>query len=191
MSDMGLLGQTVVIIGGGTGIGLATARKAKTEGARLIITDRRSGPLEDVADEIGVEATAAFDESDTGRLEAFLGRLPGYIDHVVLSRGALEQLLLPLCIARYARREMRYGGSLVFIDVTPARRPGAGQSLAAIAPIPRPVLIANLVVEAAPVRVNLIVCTPADAPDDVAARAVQLMIDPVVTGAILHIDGGG
>jgi len=30
----GLLGQTVVILGGGTGVGLATARAAKRAGAR-------------------------------------------------------------------------------------------------------------------------------------------------------------
>jgi NAD(P)-dependent dehydrogenase (short-subunit alcohol dehydrogenase family) len=181
MSGMGLLGQTVVIIGGATGIGLATARRAKSQGAQLIITDRRSGPLEEMADEIGVEATAAFDESDTGRLDAFLGRLPGYVDHVVLSRGALEQQPLPICIARYARREMRDGGSLVLIG----ERPGA------VVPIALPAMIANLAVEAAPVRVNLIVCAPADAPDDVAARALQLMMDPVLTGAVRHIDGLG
>ena len=41
-----LLGQTVVVIGGSAGIGLETARRARTEGAKLILTgrdpDRRS-----------------------------------------------------------------------------------------------------------------------------------------------------
>jgi NAD(P)-dependent dehydrogenase (short-subunit alcohol dehydrogenase family) len=34
-----LLGQTVVVIGGSAGIGLETARRAHTEGAKLILTD--------------------------------------------------------------------------------------------------------------------------------------------------------
>ena len=204
----GLLGQTVVIIGGGSGIGLATARRAKTAGARLIVTDRRSGPLEEMADEVGVEATASFDEFDFGRLESFLYGLPGHVDHVVLvggppylapldridlarTRDALDGLLLPICIARYARREMRDGGSLVFVGEIGARRPNAGRTVAAIVAAAWPALIASLAVEAAPVRVNLIVPTPAGpGDDDVATLAVHLMSSPALTGAILDLGDG-
>ena len=35
-----LLGQTVVVIGGSSGMGLETARRARVEGARLILTAR-------------------------------------------------------------------------------------------------------------------------------------------------------
>jgi NAD(P)-dependent dehydrogenase (short-subunit alcohol dehydrogenase family) len=35
-----LLGQTVVVIGGSAGIGLETARRARSEGARVILTGR-------------------------------------------------------------------------------------------------------------------------------------------------------
>ncbi|MFI5896203.1 SDR family oxidoreductase [Actinoplanes sp. NPDC051513] len=204
-SPSALLGQTVLIIGSCTGIGLATARRAKGEGAQLILTDRHAGPLEDVADEIGVEATVAFDESDAGRLETFLAGLPGNVDHVMLSGGepyaarlgeidlarardALEQLLMPICIARYARQEMRDGGSLVF--VAGAGRPGDGRTLAAITAAALPALVANLAVEAVPVRVNLIIWRPGSL-GGVAERAVQLMTDPVVTGATLGLDDGG
>jgi NAD(P)-dependent dehydrogenase (short-subunit alcohol dehydrogenase family) len=208
----GLLGQTVLIIGTCTGAGLATARRAKGEGAQLILTDRRAGPLEDLADEIGVEATAAFDESDVEQLETFLGGLPGCVDHVMLSggepytarpgeidlaraHGALDQLLLPICIGCYAGREMRDGGSLVFVTGARAGRPGDRQTLAAVAAVALPVLIAGLAVEVAPVRVNLIACDAAEPPavslGEVAARAVGLMIHPRVTGTIVYLDGGG
>jgi NAD(P)-dependent dehydrogenase (short-subunit alcohol dehydrogenase family) len=208
----GLLGQTVLIIGTCTGAGLATARRAKEEGAQLILTDRRAGPLEDLADEIGVEATAAFDESDVDQLETFLGGLPGSVDHVMLSggephtarlseidlaraRGALDQLLLPICIGRYAGREMRDGGSLVFVAGARAQRPGDGQTLATVAAVALPVLIAGLAVEVAPVRANLITCDGAEPPagslGEVAAWAVGLMTEPSVTGAIVYLDSGG
>ena len=82
-----LIGQTVVVIGGSSGIGLATARRAKAEGAQLIITGRRAGTLDEAADEIGVEATAAFDAQDLDQLEAFLVGLPTPVDHVMLSAG--------------------------------------------------------------------------------------------------------
>jgi NAD(P)-dependent dehydrogenase (short-subunit alcohol dehydrogenase family) len=206
----GLLGQTVLIIGTCTGAGPATARRAKGEGAQLILTDRRAGLLEDLADEIGAEATAAFDESDVDQLDTFLGGLPGPVDHVMLSGGepyaaglseidlsrardALDQLLLPICIGRYARQEMHDGGSLVFVAGTYAGRPGEGQTLASVAAVAQPVLIANLAVEVAPVRVNLITGAEPTAGSlgEVAARAVGLMTDPEVTGAVLYLEGGG
>ena len=196
----GLLGQTVLVIGTCTGAGRAIARRAKREGAQLILTDRRAGPLEDLADDIGVEATATFDESDVEQLETFLRGLPGSVDHVLLSkidffqaRGAPDQLLLPICLARYARQEMR-GGSLVFVAGARAERADDGQTPAAITAAALPVLIAGLAVEVAPVRVNLITWDGPEPPGsfgEVAARAVGLMADHAVTGANVYLDGGG
>ena len=42
-----LLGQTVVLIGGSAGIGLETARRARREGADVILAGRNSERLED------------------------------------------------------------------------------------------------------------------------------------------------
>ena len=44
-----LLGQTVVVIGGSAGIGLETARRARAEGADVILTGRDPDRLEDAA----------------------------------------------------------------------------------------------------------------------------------------------
>ena len=41
-----LLGQTVVVIGGSAGIGLETARRARAEGAEVILTGRNPDRLE-------------------------------------------------------------------------------------------------------------------------------------------------
>ena len=41
-----LLGQTVVVIGGSAGIGLETGRRARAEGAKLILTGRNPERLE-------------------------------------------------------------------------------------------------------------------------------------------------
>jgi short-subunit dehydrogenase involved in D-alanine esterification of teichoic acids len=59
-----LLGQTVVVIGGSAGIGLETARRARVEGAKVILTGRNPEPLQRVASELGALSTAAFDASD-------------------------------------------------------------------------------------------------------------------------------
>jgi short-subunit dehydrogenase len=47
-----LLEQTVVVIGGSAGIGLETARRARAEGAKLILTGRSQEPLQRAASEV-------------------------------------------------------------------------------------------------------------------------------------------
>ena len=47
-----LLGQTVVVIGGSAGIGLETARRARAEGAKLILTGRNPERLQRAASEL-------------------------------------------------------------------------------------------------------------------------------------------
>ncbi len=53
-----LLGQTVVVIGGSAGIGLETARRARAEGAKLILTARNPEPLQRVVGPADVAALA-------------------------------------------------------------------------------------------------------------------------------------
>src|SRR5260370_4750359 len=80
-----LLGQTVVVIGGSAGIGLETARRARTEGAKLILASRNPERLQRAASELGTQSTAAFDATDLGRLERFFDDLPARIDHVLVT----------------------------------------------------------------------------------------------------------
>ena len=48
-----LAGQTVVVIGGSSGIGLETARRARAEGAEVILTARNAEHLEQAAADVG------------------------------------------------------------------------------------------------------------------------------------------
>ena len=141
------------------------------------------------------------------------------MDFEAARRALDEHLLLPLRIGRYAAGKVRPGGTLIFMTGTGARRPGPGLAIAAIAAAAVPAITANLAVELAPVRVNLIaagfVDTPLSArllgddlekrrsqlratlpirrvvePGDVASLAVHLMVNTAVTGATYDIDGG-
>src|SRR5258708_27756080 len=67
-----LLGQTVVVIGGSSGIGLETARRARAEGADVILTGRNPERLQHAALELGALSTAAFDATDPAPLSASL-----------------------------------------------------------------------------------------------------------------------
>jgi short-subunit dehydrogenase involved in D-alanine esterification of teichoic acids len=64
-----LAGQTVVVIGGSSGIGLETARRARAEGAEVIITGRNPDRLKQAAQDVGAQRTAAFDVDDSAALE--------------------------------------------------------------------------------------------------------------------------
>ena len=79
-----LSGQTVVVIGGSSGIGLETARLARARGADIILTARNTDRLHRAGLELGA-SIAAFDATDFDRLARFFDELPGPIDHVLVT----------------------------------------------------------------------------------------------------------
>ena len=81
-----LLGQTVVVIGGSSGIGLETARCARTEGAKVILTARNPERLKHAASEVDALSTSTFDASDSSATERFFRDLPT-VDHVMVTAG--------------------------------------------------------------------------------------------------------
>ena len=167
-----LLDQTVVVIGGSAGIGLATARRARVEGAEVMLTGRNSERLALAAREVGAQRTAAFDANDRVALKAFFDALPRPIDHVMVTAGAPhygrmlemgydeaqqamgEHVLLNIEVARNAADKVRPGGTLVLMGGTGGRRIEPGIVSAVTATLPP--LTASLALELAPVRVNLI-----------------------------------
>jgi NAD(P)-dependent dehydrogenase (short-subunit alcohol dehydrogenase family) len=177
-----LTGQTVVVIGGSSGIGLETARQARAAGAELILTGRDPDRLAHAAEEIGALSTARLDLGHAAALEQFFTALPARIDHVLVTGGgpayspiadldfdaALrtldEHLLGSLRIARSGAGRVRAGGSLTLITGSHARRPGVGLSIAAIAAAAVPAIVANIAVELAPMRANAIAAGFVDTP---------------------------
>jgi NAD(P)-dependent dehydrogenase (short-subunit alcohol dehydrogenase family) len=177
-----LLGQTVVVIGGSAGIGLETARRARAEGARLILTGRDPQRLQRAADELETLSTAAFDATDPAALERFFVDLPATIDHVMVTAGephygrlldmdfeqlrrALDaHLVLMLQVARNAVHKVRPGGTLLFMGGTGGRRPSLGMGIVPTVTAALPALTASLALELAPVRVNLIAAGFVDTP---------------------------
>jgi NAD(P)-dependent dehydrogenase (short-subunit alcohol dehydrogenase family) len=177
-----LLGQTVVVIGGSAGIGLETARRARAEGANLILTGRDAERLRLADDELEALSTAAFDATDPARLERFFADLPDTIDHVMVTAGqphygrllemdfeqarrALDtHLLLMLQVARSAANKVRPGGTLLFMGGTGGRRPRIGLGIVSTVTAALPALTASLALELAPVRVNLLAAGFVDTP---------------------------
>ncbi len=167
-----LAGQTVVLIGGTTGIGLETAKLARQEGADVIITARDPDRLHRVGLELGA-SIAAFDATDLDRLARFFDELPTQIDHVLVtgpgpyyaSLPALDfekahrnydaHILLPVQIARSAVGRVRPTGTLLFMSGTGGRRAASG-ALVSAHTAAVPALARSLAIEIAPIRVNVI-----------------------------------
>ncbi|MGW6484208.1 SDR family NAD(P)-dependent oxidoreductase [Streptomyces sp. NPDC055059] len=74
--EQALYGQTLVVIGGSAGIGLSTARLARTQGACVVLTGRDPERLRTAAKDADALSTAAFDAHDPVQLERFF-QLPG------------------------------------------------------------------------------------------------------------------
>ena len=232
-----LQGQTVVVIGGSAGIGFETARRARAEGAKVVITGRDPDRLQRAAIELDATASGAFDAHDATALDAFFQKLPNPIDQVLVTAGSPhygpllemdpadlrramdEPVQLTVRVARNAVGRMRPGGSLLFVGGTGGRRPSLGLGIAGALTAVLPALTANLALELAPIRVNLIapgfVDTDLSArllgkdlearrnqlrttlpirrvvgPADVAALAVQIMSNTALTGGVYDVDGG-
>jgi len=201
-----LRGQTVVVIGGSSGIGLETARLARTSGADLILVARDPDRLHRTGLELAA-SIAAFDATDSGRLSRFFAALPAAVDHVLVTgpgpcytapggfglaaaRGDVDaHLLLPLQVTRNAAGKVRPAGTLLFMGSAGGRRPAAGLALAAALTAALPALVKALALEVAPVRVNLIAAGSAG-PADIAALAVHLMTNSAITGATVEVDDG-
>jgi len=187
-----LIGQTVVVIGGSAGVGLETARRAREEGADVILTARDPDRLRGVGLELGAASTAAFDATDFERLGRFFDELPTPIDHVLVTgpgpyyaplaefdfakarRDVEAHLLLPLQVARNAPGKVRLGGTILFMGGTGGRRTAKGLALISALTAALPALTKNLALELAPIRVNLIAAGFVDTPLSAAILGDQL-----------------
>jgi len=190
-SAKALLGQTVVVIGGSAGIGLETARRAREEGAQVILTARDPDRLQRAGLELGA-SIAAFDATDFERLGRFFDGLPSPIDHVLVTgpgpyyaplaefevdkarRDVDAHLLLPLQVARNAMGKVRPGGTLLFMGGTGGRRAATGLTFISALTAALPALTKNLALELAPIRVNLIAAGFVDTPLSAALLGDQL-----------------
>jgi len=191
-------GQTVVVFGGTAGIGLETARLARSEGAELILVARHEDRLRSVGNELGAR-TRALDVTDPHLVDEFFADLDAPVDHVLLTgpgpyyaplaefdferarRDVETHLMLPIRIAQHAAHGVRPGGTLLFMSGTGGRAVAPGFALISALTAATPALARDLALELAPVRVNVIAAGFVDTPlsaellgDDLEQRRAQL-----------------
>jgi len=194
---MALTSTTVVILGGSSGIGLATAKAALAEGARVIITGRSSERLRAANAILGNEAkTVALDVMDEGGTRALFTDLER-VDHVFITAGAvvfdpklasgLESVRPALdtrfwgafYAAKFAATKMGAGGSITFMSGAAAIRPIRGASVATASCAAVEAFARALAVDLAPIRVNAIQPGLIDTPflDTLGERRIAFMAE--------------
>ncbi len=187
LRDNALKGKTIIVTGGGTGLGKSMTRYFLQLGANAVITSRRIEVLEQTAKELEAETggkvlAVACDVRDDDSVRALIDTIVqrhGRLDVVVnnaggspyvnaaeatanFSRKIIElNLIGPLQVAQHANavmQEQATGGSIVNISSVSGRRPTPGTAAYGAAKAGLENLTATLAVEWAPkVRVNSVV----------------------------------
>lgn len=165
--------QTVVVIGGGSGIGRAVAAAAQTDGAAVIIAGREGERLAAAAAELGARAEHV-DVTGRASLDALFGRV-GAFDHLVLTVGpqigspAFADLDVAAARAAFdvkfwgqleaaqaALGHLRPGGSITLTSGLLSRRFSAGSLVKSTMNAAAEALAKSLARELAPLRVNVV-----------------------------------
>jgi NAD(P)-dependent dehydrogenase (short-subunit alcohol dehydrogenase family) len=167
--------KRVVIVGGSSGIGLAVAEEAASQGADVVIVSSSTERVQEAIKSIGGEARGqAIDVSDEKAVESFFTNLGGF-DHLVFTAGdslRLNELAKTdlkqarrafelrywsaLATVKYGSPQIRKGGSIVLTTGVAGRRPLSGWVITASVLGTIEALTRALAIELAPIRVNAV-----------------------------------
>lgn len=169
-------GKRVVLLGGSSGIGLATAKLASSEGAQVVLVSSSRRKLDDALKQLPQEAQGyAVDLTFEDNIKALFEKI-GRFDHLVFSAG--ENLTLnklestninqardfftlrfwaSFASVKYGAPNINEYGSISLTSGTANARPGAGWSVASAICGAMEGLVRALAVELSPLRVNCVV----------------------------------
>jgi NAD(P)-dependent dehydrogenase (short-subunit alcohol dehydrogenase family) len=169
---MKLANQTVLVIGGSSGMGLAIARLALNEGAKIIISARSREKLQQAAKSLGGSVRAIpVDTTDEESIKALFTEA-GPINHLLIPGSALRlgnwreqpvadiqfslqgKFIGPFLCARSAH--FGPGSSLTFWSGIISRKPARNDALLAAVNAAVEAMTRALAKDLAPVRVNCI-----------------------------------
>ena len=171
----GLHNKRVVILGGSSGIGLAVAEQAVSQGAKLVIASSNAERVQKAIESLGGDAQGhTLDLSDEQAVETLFAKL-GAFDHLVFTAGDslhLQDLATTdlkqarrafelrywaaLAAVKYGSKNIRKGGSVVLTTGVAGQRPQKGWVVAASVCGTIEALTRGLALELAPIRVNAV-----------------------------------
>ena len=171
---MTLKGAKVVVLGGTSGMGLATAKAAHSEGATVVITGRSADGLERAKASLGGGVdVGVLEMADEAGHRAFFAKI-GPFDHLVIAaaqavvgpfletdcaelRPAMESRFWgSYYAAKYAAPQINKGGSITFFSGVACEKPAPGMQVVAASCSAVESLARSLAVALAPIRVNTV-----------------------------------
>jgi NAD(P)-dependent dehydrogenase (short-subunit alcohol dehydrogenase family) len=175
-SSHSLSGKKVIILGGSSGMGLATAIAAASEGAKVVIVSSNRGRLDQALKSLPKDSQAyAVDLSKEENIKDLFSQI-GRFDHLVytagesLSLGSIAETEIDsarqffalrfwgaYAAAKYASPLINEGGSINLTSGIAGIRPGKNWSVAASLCTAMEGLVRALAVELAPIRVNCVI----------------------------------
>ncbi len=171
-----LKNKTAVITGGNSGIGYATAKQLKEQGANVIITGRRKEAIEKTALELGVTGITA-DQSSVSDIEKLAAQVKAdfgsvdilFINAGIAGLGTIEQTTEELydsimnvnlkgaffTLSKFTPI-LKDGASVVFLSSNTASMPGPGSSVYSASKTALNSIMKSAALELAPrkIRVN-------------------------------------
>jgi NAD(P)-dependent dehydrogenase (short-subunit alcohol dehydrogenase family) len=171
--DHSLNGKRVIILGGSSGLGFATARAAAAEGATVVIVSGNQNKIDAALTQLPEGSTGfAIDLSKEANIKSFF-ETAGSFDHLVYS--AAENLTLnyitetdldaarnflnlrywgAFAAVKYGAPHINAGGSISLTGGNAGKRPSAGWAIAASICSMMEGFVRAAAVELAPIRVN-------------------------------------
>jgi NAD(P)-dependent dehydrogenase (short-subunit alcohol dehydrogenase family) len=170
-----LNGKRIVVLGGTSGIGLATAKAARREGAMIVVASSRRQRVDHALASLESEATGhVVDLSHEEQVRKFFENI-GAFDHLVYTAGetlqfeTLDAVLLDrargffnirfwgaFMAVKYGSPHIRVGGSITLTNGVAGLRPRKGGTVVASVCGAMEALTRALAVELAPIRVNAV-----------------------------------
>jgi NAD(P)-dependent dehydrogenase (short-subunit alcohol dehydrogenase family) len=194
---MTLKGKVVVVLGGSTGMGFATAKAAAAEGAQVVITGRSQEKLSAAIAELPAGSrSAVLDVTDESGTRSLFEQL-GHVDHLFITAGTVTfgvglaadtEKLRPgmdtrfwgaLYAAKYGAAQMKTGGSITFMSGVSAWRPRPGGGVGSASCGAIEAFGRSMAVELAPIRVNTLAPGFIDTPliDELIGERKQAFIE--------------
>lgn len=186
-----LEGKKAIVTGGNSGIGYATAKELKAQGAEVIITGRRSEAVKEAADELGVIGTVA-DQAELKAIEKLVKEVQqdfGKIDILFINAGIVEMTMIETATESNFDNMMNVnfkgafftlsrfipilneGASVVFLSSNTASMSGTSSSIYSASKAALNSLTKNAAVELAPRKIRVNAISPGPTATEIMKKA--------------------
>ncbi|MEM1136274.1 MAG: SDR family oxidoreductase [Bacteroidota bacterium] len=212
--------ETVFILGGRSGMGLATARVLLDNNFKVIIAGRNEEKLISIINELGKDSSYAVgDASNAEELQNILSSL-AKIDHIVVSistkanasginntpeidaKQAFQRFWISYNILHFAPQFLKRNGSVTLISGSSGKTPLKGYSVWGTLHGSLNALVKQASIDVAPIRVNAIssggigintdrqLTEHRGQVEDIANMILAVIKNPAVTSTVIDVDGG-